>query len=71
MGALSAAEGYLGKGYKELSSGRFVSSDGLRQIRFGAHEVRNLSNLHIHFEAFNKSYWNGGRVIESTSTIIK
>ena len=64
---MSTAEGYLGSGYKEVSPGRFVSSDGLRQVRFGIHEVRSINNLHIHFEAYNSA---GGRIIESTSTTI-
>jgi hypothetical protein len=68
--AMSVADKWLGAGYKEISSGRFVSADGMRQVRFGFHEVKNINNIHIHFEAFNSSYWNGGRVIESTSTSI-
>jgi RHS repeat-associated protein len=61
-GFLRSAEKYLGPGYKEVSSGRYVSSDGLRQLRFGAHEVRG-TQLHGHFEAYDKV---GGRVIENT-----
>ena len=53
---------YLGPGYKEVSSGRWLSSDGLRQVRFGAHEVRNPANLHGHFEAYDAP---GGRVTEN------
>jgi hypothetical protein len=61
-GFLRAAEQYLGHGYKEISSGRYVSADGLRQVRFGAHEVKS-SQLHGHFEAYDKV---GGRIIENT-----
>jgi hypothetical protein len=68
--AISSAQKWLQPGYTEVSQGRFVSADGLRQIRFGFHETSNPNNLHIHFEAFNKSYWNGGRIIESTVTSI-
>jgi hypothetical protein len=61
-GFLRAAEKYLGSGYKEVSPGRYVSADGLRQVRFGPHELRS-SQLHGHFEAYDKV---GGRVIENT-----
>lgn len=66
--AMTMAQKFLGPGYKEVSSGRFVSSDGMRQIRFGYHEVKGA--LHIHFEAYAQSVWNGGVVIESTATRI-
>jgi hypothetical protein len=63
-GFLDAAAKYLGSGYLELSpgTGRYISADGLRQVRFGAHEVRG-SGLHGHFEAYGHA---GGRVIENT-----
>ena len=61
-GFLDEALNYLGKGYKELSPGRYVSADGLRQVRFGAHEVAGPT-LHGHFEAFNRA---GGQIIENT-----
>jgi hypothetical protein len=57
-----AALKYLGPGYKELSPGRYVSSDGMRQVRFGAHETRG-PGLHAHFEAYDMA---GGRVIENS-----
>jgi hypothetical protein len=41
-GFLRAALKWLGEGYREVSAGRYVSADGLRQVRFGAHEVRAL-----------------------------
>lgn len=61
-GFLNAVERYLGSGYREVSPGRYVSADGLRQVRFGAHEVRGPT-LHGHFEAFDQP---GGRIIENT-----
>ena len=61
-GFLDAAAEYLGPGYREVSPGRYVSADGLRQVRFGAHEVRG-PGLHGHFEAYDQA---GGRVIENT-----
>jgi len=61
-GFLRSVEQYLGTGYREVSPGRYVSSDGLRQVRFGAHETRG-PGLHGHFEAYDCP---GGRVIENT-----
>ncbi len=57
---LSATERYLGPGYREASPGRWMSADGTRQVRFGAHETQG-SSLHGHFEAYQN-----GRVIENT-----
>ena len=37
--ALNLAENYLGPGYTEASLGRFVSADGLRQIRMGTDDL--------------------------------
>ena len=55
---LDLAREYLGPGYRSLVDGRYVSADGLRQVRFGPHEVR--ATLHAHFEASNVSQWIGG-----------
>ncbi len=57
-----AAMKYLGPGAKELSPGRYVSSDGMRQVRLGDHETRG-PGLHGHFEAYNMT---GGRVVENS-----
>jgi RHS repeat-associated protein len=59
---LKQAEKYLGEDYREVSPGRYVSADGLRQVRFASHETRG-ANLHAHFEAYNHP---GGSVIENT-----
>ncbi|GIX00650.1 MAG: hypothetical protein KatS3mg111_3982 [Pirellulaceae bacterium] len=59
---LDRAIDYLGPGYRELSPGRYVSADGLRQFRYGAHEIRNPANHHAHFEALDEF----GRVIENS-----
>ena len=64
---LRNAINYLGKGYTEAANGRWVSIDGLRQVRFGAHEVRDVNNLHGHFEAYDRA---GGRVIENAAVKI-
>ena len=66
-GFLDAAENYLGPGYREVSPGRYVSADGMRQVRYGPHEV-NGPRHHGHFEAYDRP---GGRVIENTSVDIK
>ena len=64
-GFLNAAEDYLGPGYREVSRGRYVSADGMRQLRFGTHETAG-PRLHGHFEAFDIPYDHGGRIIENT-----
>ena len=56
-----AAQKFLGSGYTNPSPGRYVSADGLRQVRYGAHEVRSGTH-HAHFEAYDAP---GGRVIEN------
>ncbi len=63
---LDNAIDYLGEGYTEESPGRFVSEDGLRQVRYGRHEVSSALH-HAHFEAFERSYFEGGRVVENTA----
>jgi hypothetical protein len=58
--ALSAAERWLGPGYREVSPGRFVSADGNRIVRYGAHETRSAVE-HIHFEGAENGF-----VVENT-----
>jgi hypothetical protein len=62
---LNQAEKYLGQGYREESPGRYISADGMRQVRYGDHEI-NSTIHHAHFEAYDSSYYAGGRVIENT-----
>ena len=66
-GFLNAAERYLGKDYVVYPKGRYVSKDGLRQIRYGNHETRNSKNHHAHFEAYDKK---GGNLEELGRTEI-
>lgn len=66
---LDVARQYLGKGYREAEPGRFVSADGLRQVRFGAHETRE-SELHAHFEAYDGPAGSGGKVTETATVQI-
>ena len=65
---LNSAEKWLGKNYKSYPNGRYVSQDGMRQVRYGHHET-NSSTHHGHFESYDKP---NGRVIEnSVVTIIQ
>ncbi|MBW8309098.1 MAG: hypothetical protein K0M45_05610 [Candidatus Paracaedibacteraceae bacterium] len=59
---LNHAEQCLGSGYLSLPNGRSISQDGLRQLRYGRHEVTSASH-HGHFEAYNRP---GGNIIENT-----
>jgi len=58
---LRSFELYLGRGYREISPGRWLSTDGLRQMRFGADETRG-PGLHGHYEVYDRA---GGSVIEN------
>jgi uncharacterized protein RhaS with RHS repeats len=58
--AMDAAAEWLGPGYTEVSPGRFLSADGERVVRYGAHETGSAVE-HIHFEAVAN-----GRVVENT-----
>ena len=65
---LNSAEKWLGKNYKSYPNGRYVSQDGMRQVRYGHHET-NSSTHHGHCESYDKP---NGRVIEnSVVTIIQ
>ena len=52
--ALDLADDFLGTGYSEMSPGRFVSSDGLRQVRMTASDLATINNHagapHLNFE---------------------
>ena len=52
--ALDLADDFLGKGYSEMSPGRFVSSDGLRQVRLTPSDLSTVNNHagapHFNFE---------------------
>jgi hypothetical protein len=63
---LDNAETYLGEGYTETiaGSGRFVSADGMRIVRYGAHETASLVH-HAHFESAA-----GGYVTENSRVLI-
>ena len=63
---LNSAEKWLGKNYKSYPNGRYVSQDGMRQVRYGHHET-NSSTHHGHFESYDKP---NGRVIENSAVTI-
>jgi len=67
---LDGAIAFLKPGYRDMGRGRFLSADGLRQIRWGAHEL-NPANMHIHFEHYDIPWDIGGTLIESTFTLIR
>ena len=50
--ALDAAESFLGKGYTDMGNGRFVSGDGLRQVRMGDSDIlgKHGGGSHMNFE---------------------
>ena len=50
--ALDAAENFLGKGYTNMGNGRFVSGDGLRQVRMGDSDIlgKHGGGSHMNFE---------------------
>jgi RHS repeat-associated protein len=68
-GFLKSGLKWLGEGYKDMGGGRYLSKDGLRQIRYGKHETSGKVH-HGHFEAYDKSADQGGKVIENTRVII-
>lgn len=64
-GFLKSGLKWLGEGYKDMGGGRYLSKDGLRQIRYGKHETSGKDH-HGHFEAYDKPADQGGKVIENT-----
>ena len=56
--ALELAEDYLGLGYREVAPGRFVSLDGMRQIRMGPQDLLGThgGGPHINFDRLMPSY---------------
>lgn len=53
--ALSTAEDFLGDGYSSNGNGRFLSSDGLRQVRMGNSDILGYhgGGPHINFETLS------------------
>ena len=67
--ALDLAEDFLGKNYTEMSPGRFVSSDGFRQVRMTASDLTPINNHagapHFNFETFVPNPLKDGRFIRT------
>lgn len=55
---MDMADDYLGKGYTELSPGRFVSADGTRQVRMQTDGLAgtHAGGAHINFDALLPRY---------------
>ncbi len=67
---INSAERWLGDKYHSLRGGRYVSEDGMRQVRYGNHETTTPVH-HGHFEAYDKPANQGGSVIENTRVRIE
>jgi hypothetical protein len=65
-GFLKNIEKFLGSEYTQVSPGRYVSKDGLKQVRYGSHETKSKVH-HGHFESYDHP---GGQIIENTSVEI-
>jgi RHS repeat-associated protein len=51
--ALRTATDFLGPGYRDMGDGRFLSADGLRQVRLTDRDLANPSqNPHMNFETY-------------------
>ena len=63
--ALDMAEEFLGKGYKNMGNGRFVSEDGFRQVRMGDSDItgRHGGGNHMNFEKLVKNPNKPGKMM--------
>ncbi|MBO7254124.1 MAG: hypothetical protein J6V36_02350, partial [Clostridia bacterium] len=74
--ALDLADDFLGKGYSEMSPGRFVSADGLRQVRMTASDLAPINNHagapHLNFEKLEPNPLKPGKfqIIENSHVYI-
>jgi hypothetical protein len=52
---------FLGPGYKVMPDGRFVSADGLRQVRMGDNDIlgKHAKGPHMNFETLAKNAKTG------------
>ena len=57
---LDMAINFLGEGYTEVSPGRFVSADGIRQVRMGTADLLGLhaGAPHVNFNLLSPQYKN-------------
>ncbi|MBL9029160.1 MAG: DUF637 domain-containing protein [Caedimonas sp.] len=63
--ALEAASEFLGKGYRDLGNGRFVSGDGLKQVRMGDSDLLGLhgGGRHMNFETLRVNPKNPNKLL--------
>ena len=58
--ALDAAQDFLGEGYREVSADRFVSADGMRQVRMSPKDLAVVNNHagspHLNFDVLRPKY---------------
>lgn len=59
---LEVAQEFLGKEYKEIEPGRFVSKDGTRQVRMGEHELNSNAPLHLNLETLKPNPQKPGKM---------
>ena len=62
--ALELAERYLGPNYKNAGKGRFISSDGRRQVRMSDSDVlgKHGGGPHMNFEVLQPSMHKEGKM---------
>lgn len=62
--ALDAAKEFLGDGYKDMGNGRFVSKDGLRQVRMGDSDIlgQHGGGSHMNFETLIENMDKPGKM---------
>jgi RHS repeat-associated protein len=66
--ALDEASTFLGKGYKDMGGGRFVSADGTRQVRLGDSDIlgQHGGASHINFETLVPNPAKPGKMMVDT-----
>ena len=73
--ALDAAEDFLGKGYKDLGNGRYMSADGTKVVRMGDSDIlgQHGGAPHMNFETLvsNPSKPGKMKVIENLHIYLK
>ncbi|NCD10328.1 MAG: hypothetical protein EOL98_13095 [Negativicutes bacterium] len=73
--ALDAAEDFLGKGYKDLENGRYMSADGTKVVRMGDSDIlgQHGGGAHMNFETLAPNLSKPGKmkVIENLYIYLK
>lgn len=65
--SLDAASQFLGEGYIEVEAGRFVSQDGLRQVRMMNDDILGVHGgcPHMNFEVWQPRTGQPGRFVRT------